>query len=211
MESLTWQQSLELGLKCFKKVHQETGRNVLDNYGYREIGMCEIIKTYISSLERKPGRGGDDAFAYDDGYNHIELKSRSNKNVKTLSFSCLSNFQFDKQNDPIRREYIYKYDGLGFGFYEDYEAVPTVCFFIAKDDVSKIHPIFLEKQNEKIKVFEEKIKLNKNIGYDSITISFLDILDKVEEKNIVSWLHGKKIETSELIHLIGTKQLKINQ
>jgi len=196
--------------RLLKEVRDETGVNLIDNYSYRELTATASLKDYLPSIQKTIGRTGDDANAKNEGYFHIEEKSGTSEG-KTLTLSCFSKMTFDKQNDPVRREYIFKYDGLSLSFFEFYKAYPTAVIFVPKDQIAKLHPLFLKKQNEKLIDFKKKISEGKNIGHDAISVNLKEIVSYVGKENLICWLHGSQINAIDFFRKLNNKEIKINQ
>ena len=207
---MTIEEKLREAFRLLKEVADETGVNLIDNYGYREYTTTEVLRDLLPSIQKTIGRTGDDASAPDEGYYHLEEKSGTKKS-KTLTMASFPDMLFDKQSDPVRREYIYKYDGLCLSFFEYYKPYPTAVVFVPKDQVTKLHPLFKKKQDIKIADFAKRLAEGKNIGHDPIIIKLTEIVKEVGEKNLVCWLHEKRIDSVEFFHKLTNKQIKINQ
>jgi len=203
-------QRLVEAFRLLKEVVDETGVNLIDNYSYREYTATEVLKSYLPSIKKTIGRTGDDANAVEQGYYHIEEKSGTKKG-KTLTMTSFPDMLFDKQSDPARREYIYKYDGFSLSFFEYYKPYPTAVIFVSKEHVTKIHPLFKQKQDVKVADFNRRLAEGKNIGHDPIIIKLEEIVKAVGEENLVCWLHGKQISSVEFFRQLNNKEIKINQ
>jgi len=203
------EQKLKEAFRLLKEVVDETKVNLIDNYSYREYTTTEILRSYLPSIKKTIGRTGDDANAVDQDYHHIEQKSGTKKG-KTLTMAMFPEMMFDKQNDPARRAYIYKYDGLSLSFFEYYNPYPTAVVFVPKDHVTKIHPLFKKKQDEKITHFAKQLAEGKNIGRDAISIGLQEIVDAVGAENLICWLNGEQISSIEFFYKLNNKQVKIN-
>jgi hypothetical protein len=207
---MTIEEKLKEAFRLLKEVVDETGINLIDNYSYREYTATEILRSYLPSVKKTIGRTGDDANAIEEGYKHIEEKSGTKKG-KTLTMTSFPDMLFDKQSDPARREYIYKYDGLSLSFFEYYKPYPTAVVFVPKEQVPKLHPLFKTKQDIKVADFNKRLAEGKNIGHDPIIIKLQEIVEAVGEKNLICWLHGERIDSVEFFHKLNNKQIKINQ
>ena len=208
--NLNIKEKLELAFSLMKEVVDITGVNLIDNYSYREVTALEILKDFIPSIKKTIGRTGDDASAPGDGYFHIEKKSGTNKNKK-LTMSCFPKMEFDKQNDPARREYIFKYDGLSLSFFEYYKPFPTAVIFVPKEQIKKLHPLIKQKQLEAISIFESRTKLGKNIGRDSISISLKEIVELIKIENLICYLHGSRLDSITFFNKLNNEEILINQ
>lgn len=198
------------GFRCLKIAANKLGINLLDNYGYREYTATEQLKELLPSIKKKIGRTGDDATAIDEDYHHIEQKSGSNK-AKTLTMSCFPDMMFDKQGDPVRRDYIFNYDGLSVSYFEYFQPFPTAVVFVPREHIPKLHPLLRQRQTEKMMQFEQRKAEGKNIGHDAIKVSIADLLQYVGKKNLVCWLHRTRIDSEEFFNKIEQGQIKINQ
>lgn len=196
--------------RLLKQTVKATGVNLIDNYSYREYTATEVLREHLPSIKKSIGRTGDDASAEQENYFKIEQKSGTNEN-KTLTMSCFPKMMFDKQSDPARRNYIYEYDGFSLSFFEYYVPYPTAVIFVPKEHVTKLHPLFATKQQDKIKDFEKRLNEGKNIGHDAITISLEEMFEHVGAENMICWLHGTKINSQEFFQQVSNKTIKINQ
>lgn len=207
---MTIEENLTEAFKLLKKVADQTGVNLIDNYGYREITSISDIKNHLPSIKKTPGRTGDDASAETEGYYKLELKSGTCKG-KTLTIKNFAQIKFDKQNEQTRRDAIFKYDGFGLSVFEYYKPFPVATVFVPKDHVPKLHKVFREKQETILKVFEKKRNEGKNIGRDDISISLTEIINAVGTENLICWLRGKQIPSAEFFSKLSNKEIKINQ
>lgn len=207
---MTIEEKLKKAFQLLKEVVDETGINLIDNYSYREYTATEVIKQYLPSIKKTIGRTGDDANAIGEGYYHIEQKSGTKKG-KTLTITSFPDMLFDKQSDPARREYIYKYDGFSLSFFEYYNPYPTAVVLVPKDQVHKLHPLFKQKQDAKVASFNKRLAEGKNIGHDPIIVKLEEIVKLVGKTNLICWLHGVQIDSTEFFYKLTNKEIKINQ
>jgi len=201
---------LLIGFRALKSASELLGFNLIDNYSYREYTTIEILESFLPSIKKTIGRSGDDANAVNEGYYHIELKSGS-KQGKTLTMASFPNMMFDKQSDPARRAYIYKYDGLGLSIFEYFNPYPTAIVFVPKEHMEKLHPLFKKKQDIKVADFAKRLAEGKKIGHDAIVISLQEIVDAVGEENLICWLSNSRISSTDFFYKINNKEIKINQ
>jgi hypothetical protein len=201
---------LKEAFRLLKIAEKKTGVNLIDNYSYREFTTIEQLRELLPSIKKQIGRTGDDATAVNEDYHHIEQKSGTNKH-KTLTMNCFPSMMFDKQNDSVRREYIYNYDGISLSYFEYYEPYPTAVVFVSRDHVKKLHPLMRQRQQEKIVQFEQRIAEGKNIGRDAITIGINDLLEYVGKENLICWLRGQRITSDTFFNMIEQGEIKINQ
>ena len=125
--------------------------------------------------------------------------------------SCFPKMMFDKQSDSARRDYIYNYDGFSLSFFEYYVPYPTAVVFVPREHVTKLHPLFQTKQQEKIKIFEQKASKKENIGHDAITVSIEEMIEHIGAENMICWLRGVKIDSQDFFQQVSNKTIKINQ
>lgn len=199
---------LEEAFRLLKEVVDETGVNLIDNYGYRELTTLENIKELMPGVKKVKGRTGDDATG--EGYSSLELKSGTIKG-KTLSLKNFAQIKFDKQNEEVRREAIFKYDGFALSVFEYYKPYPSAIIFVSKEHVQKLHSIFRQKQADILTIFERKRSEGKNIGRDDIGITLSEIVNAVGEENLICWLRGKRIDSIEFFRKLNNKEIKTNQ
>jgi hypothetical protein len=114
---MTLEEKLKEAFRLLREAADETGVNLIDNYGYREVTSIDDIKDYLPSVKKTPGRTGDDANALEEGYRKLELKSGTCK-AKTLTIKNFAQLKFDKQNELVRREAIFEYEGFGLSVFE---------------------------------------------------------------------------------------------
>jgi hypothetical protein len=196
--------------RLLKNIVKATGVNLIDNYSYREYTATELLREHLPSIKKVIGRTGDDATAKEQNYFKIEQKSGTNRN-KTLTMSCFPKMLFDKQSDPVRRDYIYEYDGFSLSFFEFYIPYPTAVVFVPKEHVIKLHPLFKIKQEEKVQYFEKRLNEGKNIGRDAIEISIEEMIQCIGAENMICWLHGTSIDSQDFFQQVNNKTIKINQ
>ena len=70
---MTIEEKLKEAFRLLKEVVDETGINLIDNYGYRELTSLRDIKEILPSIKKTPGRTGDDASALEEGYSKFEF------------------------------------------------------------------------------------------------------------------------------------------
>lgn len=210
MHMKTVKELLETSFALLREAVQRLGINLIDNYAYREYTTREVLQDYLPSITKVVGRTGDDASAPGEDYFHIELKSGTKKN-KVLTMNCFPSMDFDKQNDPARRQAIFQYDGLAVSFFEYYQPYPTVVIFVPKEHVPKLHPLFRQKQDIKVEDFARRQAEGKNIGRDTISVSVAEARDIIGEENFVCWLRGARVDSRELFRMLDNKEIKINQ
>lgn len=149
--------------------------NLLDNYNHRTYRIKLITSLLWKDIEIDKGRTKSDAHCDSMNLKNIEIKTRNSKskiidNKKILN----TNFMFDKQDRPGRREYILKVDGLIFSIFH-LEKLYSIFWTCDKNTIQEYKNICVKKQDEFLPKFIEKQKqINSNGGYDNINISIND-------------------------------------
>lgn len=146
------------------------------NQKYREILISDILKNHDETYELKSDKVDFITSKIKNG----EAKSCKAKLLKNGLFSLSGSvFEFDKQNDPIRRENTLKYDGFSFGIFNgnDESEILGLIFINDEQGVSFINSLIQKKQNEFIQKMEVFKKENKQVSRDSIQIHVKEILD----------------------------------
>lgn len=161
------QSELEKKFKC---------GNIFRNQKYREYFLAHAIKNIDPSYDLVT----DKVDFITSNSSNGEMKSckvvKLKNNLYSLSKGC---FEFDKQNDPVRRENTLKYDGFSFGIFDASDESTIVGIIYIKDPVGVQYVIDLlrKKQEDFIKKMEESSKQNKQISRDSIQVAIKEIFD----------------------------------
>jgi hypothetical protein len=116
-------------------------------------------------------RTGKDAYSVKENLHQIELKTGALKSQKE---NLTKGFQFDKQNDPIRRKNTLAYDAYVFSTF--LLEIPQMVLVVRNPTaVANIKNQLCTKQEDFIKRWDDKHTKNKR-GYDDIHISLSEIL-----------------------------------
>tara|TARA_R100001443_G_scaffold112638_1_gene126385 strand:+ start:64 stop:672 length:609 start_codon:yes stop_codon:yes gene_type:complete len=154
-------------------IGQELGVNILHNYKWREMIQKDLMHEIGVKVEDVSGITGDDFKAKD--VNKGDYKSTKVKLRKNGLFTKSGRFEFDKQNDPIRRQQVLNYDCLFFSWFKGAKAVASVL--IKKPKAIKS---FRKISNKKLSDFKKMMKLKeqqgKRIPRDSIQFSYDDVI-----------------------------------
>ena len=183
-------QKLIEGLKAFAEFRKQTGINALDNYGYREALQILELRALLPSIDKVPGRTGADAKAEDQGYTNIELKSNHfEKNKLTISNWPCAMFDMSKKGG---KEKLYKFEGFGHGLFNSIELTLVASYFIKKEHMYKMHPLF----DQKIAQYE-LFKESKETLREAIEISLQEVIKHVDPNDIVFFKNGEIVTIKE--------------
>lgn len=179
--------------KSIDRFGKENDINVLDNYNFRTQGIKLLLDKFeiFEELKISPGRTGKDAFS--KNYENIEIKTKTTK-TKTITKNS-AHLEFDKQNDEVRQRQTLEYDAFVVGGFIGANLLPNSLFvFKTRNSISLIGKIIREEQEKKIKSFEEKIKLGKRIGRDSVSFSVKKVMDGIsKEEDVIIFINGERI------------------
>ena len=191
-------------LKTIVKLEKELKRPLLYNLGYRELLQAQEVRGFYSNFKRIKGAGGADAES--KNYKRIEAKSKKSKiNSQTGKYNWKIGFEFDKQNDPIRRQQTLQYDSFFFTVFSGENELPLVSA-IAKDPkaVQSIKNVLKKEQGKFVKRLQEATKKGKRIGRDSVKVELKDLFGI---QNIIWVINQKKVSLSDAQKLFGYKNL----
>jgi|TARA_B100001094_G_scaffold332358_1_gene404063 hypothetical protein len=175
------------GLKKLADFRKSTGINPLDNYGYRELMQVVELRQILSSIEKTPGRKGEDAKAEDEGYKNIELKSSQFEKVPSINNWQSAMFDMSKTDD-IKK--LYDFEGFGHSlFHKNGDAIPIASYWISKEHIKKLHPLFDKKVNE-----YKTLKQNKPGGRLAIYMSVKEVLEYVDTNDIIWFKNGERVK-----------------
>lgn len=157
----------------FKSIHQI---DPFRNQKYREILISDILKNHDKTYELKSDKVDFITSKIKNG----EAKSCKAKLLKNGLFSLSKSvFEFDKQNDPVRRENTLKYDGFSFGIFNgsNESEILALIFINEEKGINYINSLIQKKQNEFIQKMEIFKKENKQVSRDSIQIYVKELFD----------------------------------
>lgn len=186
------------------------GKDLLDNYGWREYAMWDAIRRSYSTIDLLVGRTGPDFKCPEINIFAGEMKSGQFDLPKTFNYLTENkgSGEFDKQTDPIRRKETLEYDGFIFGlFLRDYYTPIVLLFIHSQEGVYKMREILKHKQSVKIMEIEELEKINKKAPRDSIVVKFKDIYDNLGPSDYSVMYHGSWMATDEYIKRLRNNQL----
>lgn len=200
--------TLKTALNQLIKLEKELGQSLLYNLGYREILQAQEVKSFFKEFKRIKGAGGADAEA--EGFKKIEAKSKKSKIMsRSGKYNWKIGFEFDKQNDKIRRDQTLQYDAFYFTVFSGETEMPLVTA-IAKDSVSikSVKKALKEEQVKFIKRLAEVTKKGKRISRDSVKIQLKQLFDI---KEIIWVMDQKQVTLAEVQKLFGYKNLTTKQ
>ncbi len=206
-------QLLSKAFECLRQYHEQTGENPIDNYSFREIGaIAQVKKNFNPSIERLTGRHGADATSKQ--FQQIEFKSckvTPKKTIHHLRLKDCVNFQFDKQNDPVRREAVMKYDAFGFHIHRHLDPEPVLLVYVdAPRSVESIKKnLIAKKQEEAMVVFEMYETIGRRIPRDSISISLKEIFEVSHDLDLHILVKGVKLTLSELMDMFEKGEIAL--
>jgi hypothetical protein len=182
-------ENLVNGINCLENFRKKTGINALDNYGYRELLQIIEMRQILPSIEKVPGRRGVDAKASNDGYHNIEFKSSGFNKTPTIKNWQSAMFDMSKVTS-IKK--LYDYEGFGHSLFKGGEAMPVASYWIGKEFIKSLHPLF-DKKVEEYKLLKE----SKSSLREAIYISLAEVLEYVKKENIIFFKNGNIVDYKE--------------
>jgi len=201
-------ETLKTALNQLIKLEKELGQPLIYNLGYREILQAQEVKPFFDGFGRIKGTGGADAKA--KGYKKIEAKSKKSKIMtRTGKYNWKIGFEFDKQNDKIRRDQTLQYDAFYFTVFSGETEMPLVTA-IAKDSesIKSVKKVLKEEQKKFVKKLTEVTKKGKRISRDSVKVQLKQLFDI---KEVIWVINQKQVTLSEVQKLFGYKNLTTKQ
>jgi hypothetical protein len=164
-----------------KQVSNQVGTNLFDNYKYREWLLVESLNSKLrTSIVMQKQRSGPDAI---NNGRTVEIKTCSLKPRVFVHSLCepdfKKSFEWDKQNDPKRRQETLDDEEYIFGMFTEHRC--AFAFYVnCPKEVKKVHALLKEKQRAFLACMEENKKNNKRMSRDSIRIT----LDELGTKRV---------------------------
>ena len=208
-QELTAMEKVIQAFALLKEASSSLETNPIDNYGFRDMGALHSIREHFEpTIEQVPGRSGPDAKSAHRS--KMEGKSRGVKPRKTIQHlreeDC-TKFQFDKQNDPIRREQTLQYDGFYFHVHRTMEVRPAVLIYVdGNAGVLKIRRLLDSKQSE----FLQKWSLAKQQGRrvrDTIELSLTEIFDVCKDYDLNILANNQVVSKARLQEMFAKKEI----
>jgi hypothetical protein len=159
------------------KLGNKFGVNLLHNFAYREVLVSAEIDSFFEDYKQDKRIHKEDATS--KTHQKIEIKTgKSSLGKRKSGFSTSVNFEFDKQNDEIRRRESLLYDALIFSVFDPKTETPVVTAIAKyKQSVSAINKMIESKQENFLLTLQECKKANKRIPRDSISFKLPEIFD----------------------------------
>lgn len=188
---------LETLLKAYASFKTTHNFDPFRNQKYREYLMADLLKKVDETIQLNSDKVDFISLSIKNG----EMKSCKVDKLKTNLYSMSSGFEFDKQNDPIRRENTLKYDAFSFGLFDsETEEIVGTLFIKDIDGVSFINNLLKQKQDSFLEKMEESNKAGKQLSRDSIQLSLKDI---VECPNTIFITKNNLISKDEFLSLFN--------
>ena len=188
-------------IQAIYKLSAETNSgNLLHNYKWREILQIEEVSPFYKNIKSVPGLHGTDATS--DNFESIESKSGTSRKLKTGLYSKSVSFEFDKQNDSIRRQQTLKYDSFIFSVIaQNTGRILITAIAQHPEAIKSINSILLKRQKEFLKELKKKEKQGKRIPRDSIRVELSELFGI---KNLIWVKRGRKITIKKAKSLFKT-------
>tara|TARA_R100001591_G_scaffold116584_1_gene133926 strand:- start:214 stop:843 length:630 start_codon:yes stop_codon:yes gene_type:complete len=179
--------------KCIKAI-AEIGKNEFDgvnlfyNFAYREILVSSEVESFFEEYRQDKRVHKEDATS--KSHPKIEIKTGTgNLGKRQSGFSTGVKFEFDKQNDEIRRTESVSYDALVFSIIDPNTESPAITA-IAKTEksVADINERIRLKQKDFLLILKESKKANKRVPRDSISFNVAEIFEVPE----IIWVKDQK-------------------
>lgn len=149
--------------------------NPFHNYRWRENLQKGILQKNGLDIKDVSGITGDDFCGKD--ITKGDYKSGKGRYLKN---GCLSRsktkFEFDKQNDPVKREATMKYDCLFFSWFVEFDCVASVLIK-GEDAIKDFQKMTKQKLDAFVKLMEKCEEEGKRITRDSITFDYYDTIE----------------------------------
>ena len=174
------------------------------NWANREYCDFAIVHRYNNQY-KKIVCGGK-KYDYEDhmgdkGENKSGFIKKSNKNNKLL-VSGLT-WEFDKQNDPIRRKETLDYTSFTFSAYIRGSMLPEFIIYInTHSGIQSIRNIIENKQKEKINEIQQAKNQSKRLSRDSIQIKIKDLLSLSQNEYVVLDKNSNIISFANFVNMI---------
>ena len=176
---------LQKGIESFSLFEEYTGINPLDNYAYREILQIVELENILPSIQKVPGRTGADAKAVGEGYTNIELKSSGYEKDPSIDKWPGAVFDMSKMKSY---KTLYNWEGFGHSLFCKGTTTPSASYWISKEHIKKLHPLF-DKQINNFK----KIKESKSSMREAVYLKLSEVLKYINEEDIVFFKEGKQV------------------
>lgn len=175
-------------------LNSEFGFNLFHNYRYREFLAAHSLQKHLiePSITIARGVSGADLMAPDRSLLNIESKSKQKNPYKNRDkghiYKCKGIlWEWDKQNDDIRRDETFEPQAYVFSLFLTNEASPILVLYTREmTGIEKICSLLKEKQEEKIKEIEICKVMRKRLSRDVVKINFAEIIDQFSASDFTS-------------------------
>lgn len=167
-------EDMKKAIATMHRMSKKTGQNLLHNYKWRELIQKDIMTKNDINVKDVSGITGDDFCGKD--ITKGDYKSGKCSYLKNGYLSkSKTKFEFDKQNDSVKREATMKYDCLFFTWFVGVEPKASV---LIKDNeaVNDFRQMAKKKLDSFVKLMEKKEKEGKRVPRDSITFNYNDVI-----------------------------------
>jgi hypothetical protein len=167
-------EDMKKAIATMQEMSKKTGQNLLHNYKWRELIQKDIMTKNGINVKDVSGITGDDFLGKD--IKKGDYKSTKGTQLKNGHLSkAAGKFEFDKQNDAIKRRKTLDYDCLFFTWFIGVEAKASV---LIKDNetVKGFRQMAKKKLDSFVKLMETSEKEGKRVPRDSITFNYSDVI-----------------------------------
>jgi hypothetical protein len=167
-------EDMKKAIATMHEMSKKTGQNLLHNYKWRELIQKDIMTKNGINVKDVSGITGDDFLGKD--IKKGDYKSTKGRQLKNGHLSkAAGKFEFDKQNDAIKRRKTLDYDCLFFTWFIGVEAKASVL--IKDNEAAKgFRQMAKKKLDSFVKLMETSEKEGKRVPRDSITFNYSDVI-----------------------------------
>jgi hypothetical protein len=167
-------EEMKSAIKTLQKMSKQEGQNIIHNYKWREIIQKDIMLKNGITVKDVSGITGDDFLGED--IKKGDYKSTKGKLLKNGYVSTSTGkFEFDKQNDEVKRKKTMDYDCLFFTWFIETEPKASVLIK-GNQAVQGFQQKAKKKLDSFVKLMEKKEKEGKRVPRDSITFNYNDAI-----------------------------------
>lgn len=189
-------------IEPFGRFIRKYGYNPMYNQKYRDIITAFIMgKTLDPSFRIKRANKGLD---YINENGEGELKTKAVKELKKGGYSSTGNFEFEKQDEEIRRKEALECPSFTFALFDKFRPAKLILsvYFDAKDCASQFRET-LRKRVDEYLLREEKWKQEGQARRrDTASVSVMDVLS-VDHPNVRYTTEDKEINRSDALKILN--------
>ena len=183
LTSMSINKRIDAWLAEAEAIKKIIGQCPIHNFGYREHAQIEVVKKHLTDIQRSVGGCGPDFFSSTIKKGDWKSRYWDKKPEPTIEDWPCHSLDMSKTKDANN---IIRYDALGCALFRRGRGTPVANFFIGPDHIKKIKPYLQEK-------IDNYVVPKK--GKQEILIKLQDILKYVDEKDVLWFRHGEKVET----------------